>query len=282
VTPSTCEACGRIALLDLGWCADCRKKEQDQFNLRHRPAASIVIPAHNAGRFIGPAVQSALACREAEVILVAHACTDDTIARAEEKDTDRRLIVYHASPGGGPARAKNYGLTWARGEYVTFLDADDIMIEGSLDQRIERLRRDPRAIAAFGRIEGLIDAAGNPLTDESFELWCQRAYAINRQRSHLIARDIVNNLLVGYATLVYRRSLLAEVGWFDESLSRAEDFDYAYRCAAVGPILFADVAAMYYRIHDSNTSVGWDGREIFLRQETRAAHDLALKKHGLR
>ena len=242
---------------------------------------TIVIPAHNAGRFIRFAVRGALANEGAQVIVVAHGCTDDTIAEAEKEDPGHRLTLLVMAHGGGPSRAKNYGMSWAKGEYITFLDADDVMVAGSLDQRIERLKSNPRAIATFARIEGLIDEAGEPRFDDSFLLWCRRAYAVNRNIDHLTGRDIAGNLLVGYATLVYRRAMLEEVGEFDETLSRAEDFDFAYRCAAVGPIVFTDVPAMYYRIHDANTSVGW-GTRIYLRPETAAAHERALRKHGLK
>lgn len=238
---------------------------------------SVIIPARNAGRFIKKAVSSALACRSDEVIVVDHSSDDDTV---DQIPRDSAVTVVYAPPGGGPGRAKNVGLKRASGDLVTFLDADDILV--NLRDRIKSLEKHSDVDAVFGRIAGLIDSDGLPLADLPFLAWMASADSKNRALGAITADRIALSELPGYFTLMYRRSLLEEIGPFDETLDRAEDFDLAYRCALKKPIGFIDLPCVMYRIHDANTSVARShhGR-IIVRPETREAHTRALRKHGL-
>ncbi len=259
------------------------------------PTISIIIPARNAASFIEDCIGSVLPehvlpeddateANEAEVIVVDHASTDDTqnIVRKfiESHDTSVQLIT--ALDGGGPSRAKNIGLSHAKGEFVTFLDSDDVRVGGSIAQQVQVLKDHPEAGSVFGRIAGLMDSAGTPILDRSFYHWLAAANSMNRTRGYITPADIVRHELPGYFTLLYRRSLLVAVDKFDETLPQAEDFDFAYRCALTAPMLFLDTPCVFYRVHDKNLSITKDvtGRAI-PRQETRIAHERALRKHGL-
>lgn len=252
------------------------------------PKISVVVPARNAGEFVSIAVQSALAptrrCR-VELIVVDHASTDNTV---DEAMAGARWIhdvkFVRAAEGGNCARAKNAGLAVATGEFVTFHDADDVMVVGSLDARVKVLVDDPKADAVFGRIAGLIDKRGRLFRDDAFEAWIERGYdeALSSRPPGLNAKQIADGRLPGYATLVYRRNSLPQ-GGFDESLTCAEDFDYAYRIAkGGGRIAFADEPCLFYRVHGKNTSVfiSGDGHVVPM-HDTLLSHQAALKKHGL-
>lgn len=249
------------------------------------PHVSIIIPAHNAERFLDEAVTSAILEAEAndgEIIIVDHA-SEDTTAQLIHRLMGRswRVRSVTAPAGGGPARAKNVGLAIAKAPMVTFLDADDMMVPVSVAARVRYLAAHPDKDAVFGRILGLIDPVSKPYRDAVFDGWLRRAYMINRLHGQIEASGIVRGELPGYFTLMYRRSLLDRVGLFDESLDRAEDFDLAYRCALHGPIAFVDVPTVAYRVHSDNMSIKIDGGLVVARPETSAAHSRALQKHGL-
>jgi len=247
------------------------------------PMLSIVIPARNAERFITAAVQTALAplaAGDIELIVIDHSSSDGT-ARAAIAGSRLPLRVVVAPAGGNAARAKNWGLMLANGEFVTFLDADDLMVAGSLDKRIAALREAPYAIAALGKIAGLIDANGNNFSDKNFIKWCMAAYTNARQSGHVTMQDVASGQVPGYFTLVYRRSMLRHVGFFDEELTCAEDFDFAYRCLHRAKIVFADVPSVHYRVHDKNTSVTIVDGRVVPRTETSEDHRKALRKHNL-
>lgn len=246
---------------------------------------SIIIPAFNAARFIERSVRSAAACAaqlgpgvSTEIVVVDHGSTDCT---ADAVPTDIKLRLLRIAPGGGPARAKNVGFEVAYGDLITFLDADDVMVD--LKARVGEG-------ATFGRIAGLIDENDAPIADLAFDSWVASSDTRNRGIGSIDAERIALSQLPGYFTLVYPRWLLERIGPgpFDESLDRAEDFDLAYRCAlmlerdGLPAIKFVDSPCIQYRVHGNNASILLDSKgRIDVRPETRAAHQRALLKHGL-
>ena len=108
-----------------------------------RPLVSVVIPAHNPGRYIEPCIRSVL--RQTmhrdrfEVIFVDDGSTDGTGARLDRLAWEQSHIrVIHIPASGGPGRPRNVGLEAALGEYVQFLDADDELAPRAL-QRLYRM-----------------------------------------------------------------------------------------------------------------------------------------------
>jgi len=100
------------------------------------PLVSVLVPAWNAGRSIPRALDSLLADAEAnlQVVVVDDASTDDTIAVVEGiAARDPRVELVRSPVNGGPSAARNLGLPLLRGEWMTFLDADDRLLAGALD-----------------------------------------------------------------------------------------------------------------------------------------------------
>lgn len=118
------------------------------------PLVSIIIPAFNAGRWLSATIESALAQthQHREIIVVDDGSVDDTLALAS-RYTGRGVQVY-AQFNRGAARARNHGLAVARGEYVQFLDADDVLAPDKIALQLARLADAPIgsiASCAWGR-----------------------------------------------------------------------------------------------------------------------------------
>ena len=100
------------------------------------PLVSVLVPAWNAGRSLPRALDSLLADGEAnlQVVVVDDASTDDTVAVVEAiAARDPRVELVRSPVNGGPSAARNLGLPLLRGEWMTFLDADDRLLPGALD-----------------------------------------------------------------------------------------------------------------------------------------------------
>ncbi len=111
------------------------------------PRVSVVIPAYNAGALIEKAIDS-VACqtlRDLEVIVVDDASQDDTTARARAalERSGLRHLVLTAERNAGPASARNRGVAAAQGDYVAFLDADDVWLPGKLDAQVRLMEAYP-------------------------------------------------------------------------------------------------------------------------------------------
>jgi glycosyltransferase involved in cell wall biosynthesis len=187
------------------------------------PAVSVIVPAYNAAWCVGRALDSVLEqdFRDYEVIVVDDGSTDDTAA-VLAKYGDAIRVVRRSN--GGLSSARNAGTREARGEFITFLDADDWWLPQKLSRQIESLRARPDIgfCSTAARIENpegaLLDVWGCPVWGGPFLL-------------HLF-QNLAATAGSGSAVMV-RRTLLIQVGEFDEGLRSLEDIDMWFRLAAV-------------------------------------------------
>ncbi len=110
-----------------------------------RPLVSVVVPAHNPGRYIEPCIRSLLRQSMSrdrfEVVFVDDGSTDGTSERLDRLAREQPNIrVIHIPASGGPGRPRNVGMEAAHGEYIQFLDADDELAPRALDRLVRMAR----------------------------------------------------------------------------------------------------------------------------------------------
>jgi cellulose synthase/poly-beta-1,6-N-acetylglucosamine synthase-like glycosyltransferase len=185
---------------------------------------SAVIPVHNRAGALAEAVASALAQehRPIEVIVVDDGSTDDTGAEAERLAREHPAIVHALHrQNGGPGAARETGRGAARGEYVQYLDSDDLLLAGKWGRQVAALEADPEAdIAYCVTIERKLDPAIQP-----------------PRASESAIEAILPRFLVGryWRTVspLYRTRLLDRAGpWLP--LWMEEDWEYDCRLGALG------------------------------------------------
>jgi glycosyltransferase involved in cell wall biosynthesis len=110
------------------------------------PAVSIIIPAYNAARWIDETLQSVLAqtWENKEIILIDDGSTDETVARAKRHQTSILKIISQANQG--PGRARNRGFQESKGDYIQYLDHDDLLSPEKLESQINTLLENPARI----------------------------------------------------------------------------------------------------------------------------------------
>ena len=113
------------------------------------PLVSIIIPAYNCRRWLGEAIDSALAQTHphCEIIVIDDGSTDGTGEWVQVHYDSR--IRYHWQPNGGVARARNTGLHLAQGDYIQFLDADDILSPEKVARQVAHLESHPEWAVAY-------------------------------------------------------------------------------------------------------------------------------------
>jgi glycosyltransferase involved in cell wall biosynthesis len=198
---------------------------------------SCIVPVFNAERYLPEALNSILAqtYRHTEIIVADDGSTDQT---AEQVAAYGSRIRYVRQPNAGPAAARNFGLRAARGEFVCFLDQDDLWHPEKLSRQLHRfeMRRELDISVTHVRL-----------------FWVSALSAEEeRFRGHRITRD-----LPGYitGTLLTRRELFEKVGSFNPALRHGDAMDWFVRAAERGAIteLLPD-ALLYHRVHQSNLS----------------------------
>ena len=126
------------------------------------PLVSVIIPLYNAAPWIGAAVESAIgqSWPNLEVIVVDDGSTDGSLETARALASDRVTVL--AQPNAGASAARNRGLSVARGDYVQYLDADDLLHRDKVAVQLARLAREPEgrlASGAWGRFVGEPESA---------------------------------------------------------------------------------------------------------------------------
>lgn len=222
---------------------------------------SVVIPAYNVGRHIAEAIDSVLAqdYPQVEILVVDDGSKDDTAALVAAGYPQVTLI---RKANGGAATARNAGIRAARGEFVAFLDADDIWLPGKLTAQLDDLRAHPEvAMNCTGFSQWVSDAGGvfpDPLAVVPGQADIP-ADAIDRELSGWIYHKLLLRNFVWTTTVVMRRSLIDKIGLYDESFRLGQDYEYFLRASRETEIHRLSRAYALYRQHPgSATARGLD------------------------
>lgn len=234
---------------------------------------SIVIPTYNRARFLKPMLESIFSenLQEFEILVVDDGSTDET-AQVIRNFPVQYIALLHRF--GYPSGPRNLGLRAATGNYITFLDSDDLIAPGGLARRWEWLKGSPGALAVGGQVAGYIDEEGIPFSP----------YPRPREIPALLSRDyLLENLGFPFAVWPYlfSRDLLKEVGGFDENLRIADDCELLFRVLAKTKIPILSTPSIYYRIHSNNLSLTNRAQQLSLNRIAKAEVFLCLKEHGL-
>jgi glycosyltransferase involved in cell wall biosynthesis len=205
------------------------------------PLITIVLPTHIKGPYLDETLASVLnqTCADWELILVDDGSSQhDELAAAVDIDP-RMTIVRH--PHGGIARSRNVGLSEAQGEFVVFLDHDDLWYPHHLHALHASLAPADAAVAAYGG-HRTIDGTGNAITTYS-------------PQGDITPRSVLEgSARPGLHTMLIRRSTLNRIGGFYPPLEPGDDVDLINRLAEEGDIVFVPGPTCLYRWHDTNTS----------------------------
>ncbi len=203
------------------------------------------MPAFNAGKTIDASLRSALSQEgvDLEVIVVDDGSSDDTVARASAHGP-RVQVLRQAN--AGPQVARNRAIEQARGEFVAFLDSDDLWLPGKLQAQLKVLRGQPEVAAVFSAWHFWHpDASGQH--QEPVELLQSRVDdRVDAQRTGWLYNPLLLQCCMLTTTVMVRTQTLRELGGFDTSLRVGEDYDLWLRLSRLGPIVkLASVGALY-------------------------------------
>lgn len=201
------------------------------------PTISVVIPAYNQSRYLAAAVQSVLDQTEQdfEIIIVDDGSTDQTRQVAASFDDPRLRYIYQENAGLSAAR--NTGIRNSSGNYLTFLDSDDLFTPRKLELLAGRLDDEPELGFAAGKAI-LIDQNGNPL-GKTFD-----------QPPPDDLSDLLDWNPFHVSSVMIRREWQEQAGLFDESLRAYEDWDMWLRLARLGCRMdWVAEPVSYYRFH---------------------------------
>lgn len=200
---------------------------------------SVIIPTHNREKLILETLENlrAQTWKALEIVVVDDGSTDGTLGVLEEVaefDEGRKLRVLHQANAGVSA-ARNTGTRASTGEFIVYLDSDDVFVSDAIEHFVTELRSSGCDYCHSS--VGSLDAEGHPETDDG--RWHSHPEKVG---------DLFTNMWTIHAGC-YRRSTVVAAGPWNEAMDCAEDQEFILRIKSVGRGVHLDRIQGYYRMH---------------------------------
>jgi len=207
-----------------------------------KPLVSILIPAYNAEAWISDTLRCAIAqtWEPKEIIVVDDGSTDQTLAVARKFESDQVRVHTHKNQGAAATRNKAYSLS--KGDYVQFLDADDLMAPDKISKQMEALGDSDNRRTLLSSSWGYFMYRYYRTKFTPNALWCDLSPV------DWLVRKMQHNLFMQTACWLVSRDLAEEAGPWDTKLLGDDDGEYFCRVLlASEQVRFVPEAKVYYR-----------------------------------
>lgn len=210
------------------------------------PLVSVIIPTYNRAKLVTQAVESVLdqTYRNIELIVVDDGSTNNT--RESLKEYQGKIKYIYQNERGERSKARNDGFRHSKGEYIAFLDSDDLWLPTKIERQVRVLNEEPDVAVVYVRVQ-FVDVNGEPYLGEI--CWD----ALECKRKNLYEDLMTNNVVGAPSTVLVRRFCLNKAGLFDESMVTCEDLDLWRRLAEHCTFHKIDLPLVKFRVHTENT-----------------------------
>jgi glycosyltransferase involved in cell wall biosynthesis len=192
---------------------------------------SVIIPTYNRASFLGEAIQSVLnqdyfvrkGISSFDFLVIDDGSTDNT---KEIVKSFGNKMKYHIQEHKGVSAARNLGLDLAQGDYIAFLDSDDLWKKEKISIQMSYMNAFPKTMVCYTE-----------------EIWMRRRVFVNPKKKHRkysgwIFDRVLPLCLISLSSALFRSEVFAEIGKFDEELPACEDYDFGIRLALKYPVYF--------------------------------------------
>jgi glycosyltransferase involved in cell wall biosynthesis len=215
------------------------------------PLVSVIVPTFNHGRFIGPALESFFRQtypeEKREIIVVDDGSTDNT---PEVLKKYGQNILHIRQEHRGIASARNAGISYARGEIITFLDSDDLWYEERLQKVVERFIENPRVGIVYHPIE-LIDGDGVTIKKDFYA-----AFGYEAGLNGWVGNEMASGrIFSGGSSFAFRRDIVSILSPLPEDVRRGVDYYMTVISSCYTPAEYIPQILGKYRLHADNITM---------------------------
>jgi glycosyltransferase involved in cell wall biosynthesis len=215
------------------------------------PFFSVIIPSFNRYKNLINAIESVLnqTFADFELIVIDDGSTDETY---KIKDNYSSRLIYIYQENKGVSGARNKGILVSRGEYIAFLDSDDIWLEEKLQEHKLFIEQNP-----------------DTLIHQTEDIWIRGGVRVNKMVKHskkygYIFKDSLKLCLISPSAVVMKKSLFGKYGMFNENLPACEDYDLWLRITIHERVgLIKKNLLIRYGGHDDQLSSKYWGMDRF-------------------
>jgi glycosyltransferase involved in cell wall biosynthesis len=207
------------------------------------PVVSVIIPVYNGQRFLSETLESVISQTMTgwEIIAINDESTDNSrkvLKLYTERYPDKIRCI--SVRNGGVSRARNTGVSLARGKYIAFLDQDDLWMPEKLQLQTELLSSDETLGMVFTN-EALIDETGS-VTRE-------KAITFGAAQHGAIFESLLFDNFIPISSVLVKKDLFLKAGGFDPRFSLAEDYDLLLKIVRETRVDYIDMPLLRYREH---------------------------------
>jgi len=207
---------------------------------------SIIIPSYNRFQLLKDAVKSCLnqTHQDIEIIIIDDGSTDNTEIEVNKLFTSEwstKPIIYYKQKNAGASAARNFGLDNAKGEFIQFLDSDDLLYPGKLQLQLEEINKQKAEVCTcYGYMGPIFGAMENEVLGASFD---------NKiDLMHKMCSGIVH--VMQTTAPLWRKSVLDSTNGWDKSIAFGDDLEYHIRLLnKVSKICFVPEKLFFVREH---------------------------------
>lgn len=217
--------------------------------MKNNPLVSVVIATYNMAAYLPMAIQSVLSqtYQDIELLVVDDGSTDDT-REVLKSYLENSRIHYFCQENSGQAAAKNHGVQKSNGQYVAFLDADDMWMPEKLDLQIPLFSRSQTLGVVYAR-HLYIDQTGRELSTVNHKLL----------RGRITGPLLIANL-IPFGTSIVKKECFERLGGFKENMRMGIDYDLWLRFSTQYEFDYVDRPLLRYRVWPGQMSNNCMGR----------------------
>lgn len=236
------------------------------------PTVSVIIPCYRGERFVAEAIHSVLAQKGAVVeVIVVDDGSPDRSGEIVVAMGDPRIHLLRHEKNRGIAAARNTGLAAAHGEYVAFLDQDDLWLPGFVESTLRVLR----ASAAQSTVLAFCDAWVRDRSGGQHRLQARVPRGVDNLATEALLAAMLREKFVVLGAALIRRNGFDDTGGFDESIGGgSDDFDMLVRLAERGGFARVSQPLLVRRLHAEN----YTNAELMI-DESLAVIDRVKSRH---
>lgn len=262
----------------------------------YTPLISVIINCYNSEKYLEKAIESVVKQTYGnwEIIFWDNQSTDSS-SEIVRKFSTCKIYYYYAPEHTTLGRARNLAVEKANGEYINFLDCDDVWDPMKLELQLRKIE-ESRGQVVFTPLKILLE------NKKDINKTFLRTFRHLEKKSRIednIYNELLKDNFIAFSSVLFNKELYKKVGGINPDFQQNEDLDILLKCAVQSKIVNATDALTYYRIHSNNNSIKngtlgyFENRYIFSslplthdvqkaikRNETRIAYSIIVKKNN--
>ena len=215
---------------------------------------SVIMPVYNGENFIEEAIGSILNQTYSDWELI---CIDDGSTDGSKEIirsfNDKRIRYFYQKNFGSPARGRNLGIKVSNGDYIAFIDQDDIYLPESISERIKCFIKNPKICFVYSDCM-IIDAEGKEIHDSIIR------YTNKIPFSGWVFKELFSGIFIPIQAVMIKKKVFDNVGMFNEKLVGTDDYEMWLRISCHYPITYLNKALAKWR--DNPTSLSHNQHQM--------------------